>query len=153
MKLRRLRASDVDALFALESAVNSFPWSRHQFDDGFDSGHFGWGFEQDGEVQGFALFSQILDETTLLNIAVRPPVRRQGLARKLLEHALHELAQRGALRCLLEVRVSNAPAIALYRSLGFSADGWRRNYYPAAAGREDALLMSRDLPGQTMETA
>jgi ribosomal-protein-alanine N-acetyltransferase len=152
LQLRPLQLQDVDALFAMENAINAFPWSRHQFDHGFQSGHFGWGFEVEGELRAFALLSQILDEATLLNIAVFPALRRQGLARKLLVYALHELVQRGARRCLLEVRVSNTPAITLYRSMGFSVDGKRRDYYPAPEGREDALLMSRDLPGQTLET-
>jgi [ribosomal protein S18]-alanine N-acetyltransferase len=152
MMLRPLQLRDADALFALESSVNAFPWSRHQFDHSFQSGHFGWGFEPDRSLRAFALFQQILDEATLLNIVVHPDLQRQGMARKLLLYAFPELVRRGAARCLLEVRVSNAPAIGLYRSLGFGTDGKRRDYYPAPQGREDALLMSRDLPGQTVET-
>jgi [ribosomal protein S18]-alanine N-acetyltransferase len=66
-------------------------------------------------------------------------------------HALKELGERDATRCLLEVRVGNLGAIALYSSLGFGVDGRRRDYYPAANGREDALLMSRTLPYQTID--
>lgn len=152
MKLRALRGADAQTLWMLECLENPFPWSLRQFEQSVDAGHFGWALEEHGEMWGFALFSQILDEATLLNIVVHPHRRRQGIARHLLSTALGALAARGALRCFLEVRVGNARAIALYRSLGFSVDGTRRDYYPAAGGREDALLMSRDLPYQTLET-
>jgi len=62
-----------------------------------------------------------------------------------MQGAFELLGKSGAKRCLLEVRASNAAARGLYRSLGFQVDGVRKNYYPAATGREDALLMSREL--------
>jgi len=152
MNLRALHSADAQTLWMLECLENPFPWSLRQFEQSFDAGHFGWALEEGGDVWGFALFSQILDEATLLNIVVHPDRRRQGLARHVLSTALGSLAARGAVRCFLEVRVSNARAIALYRTLGFTVDGTRRDYYPAAGDREDALLMSRDLPYQTLET-
>jgi ribosomal-protein-alanine N-acetyltransferase len=152
MRLRELSAGDAAALHALEVATNAFPWSLQQFSDSFGAGHCGWGVERAGALQGFALFSQILDEATLLNILVCAEAQRQGLARRLLQTALPELSRRGARRCLLEVRVGNAAAIALYRRFGFGVDGRRRDYYPTLDGREDALLMSRDLPFQNLET-
>jgi len=152
MSLRTLLADDATALWELECLDNPFPWSLRQFEESFGSDHFGWGAERAGRLQGFALLSQILDEATLLNIVVHPELRRQGLGRNLLLTALAGLSLRGAARCFLEVRVSNARAIALYRSLGFRVDGKRRDYYPAATGREDALLMSRDLPYQVLES-
>lgn len=152
MKLRPLAAREVPALHALEKATNAFPWSRQQFVEAFTAHHFGWGAERDGELRAFALFSLVLDEASLLNILVHPEAQRQGLATALLQKALPELFQRGARRCFLEVRVGNEAAIALYQRFGFGVDGRRRDYYPAAGGREDALLMSRDLPYRTMES-
>lgn len=151
MKLRPLRPQDVERLHALETAANVFPWSRAQFTDSFRDGHFGWAVEEAGQLQGFALFARVLDEATLLNVIVDPALRRRGIGRQLLLDALRELARNEVRRCLLEVRVGNAAAIALYRALGFVADGTRRDYYPAAGGRENALLMSRDLPEQNLE--
>lgn len=144
--LRALTAEEIPTLTAIESAENPFPWSVRQFHDGFAMGDFGWGMERASLLIGFVLFSQVLDEATLLNIAVLPPWRRRGFARQLLLHGLRELEQAGTSRCLLEVRVSNLSAIELYSSLGFEVDGRRRDYYPAVIGREDALLMSRFLP-------
>jgi ribosomal-protein-alanine N-acetyltransferase len=144
--LRKLTADDVPAMFAMESSANHFPWSLHQFSDSFSIGDFGWGVVRADLLVAFALFSHVIDEATLLNIVVHPYWQRRGIARELLVHALRQLGEREATRCLLEVRVGNLGAIALYSSLGFGVDGRRRDYYPAANGREDALLMSRSLP-------
>ena len=138
-------------MYAMEVSANQFPWSLHQFNDSFAIGDFGWGVERANLLVAFALFSHVIDEATLLNIVVHPYWQRRGLARELLVHALQELSAREAARCLLEVRVGNLGAIALYSSLGFGVDGRRRDYYPAANGREDALLMSRALPYQTID--
>lgn len=151
--LRKLTAADAPALYAIEQMANPFPWSLRQFQDSFAIGDFGWGMERGAETVnktliGFILFSHVIDEATLLNIVIHPQWRRHGFARELLLFGLRELTQRGATRCLLEVRVSNFGAIELYSSLGFEVDGKRRDYYPAHEGREDALLMSRGLPLQ-----
>ncbi|MDB6061857.1 MAG: rimI [Verrucomicrobiaceae bacterium] len=144
--LRELTVTDAPTLFAIESLHNPFPWSLRQFHDSFAMGDFGWGLERANLLIGFILFSQVLDETTLLNLVIHPQWRRRGFARQLLIQGLRQLEQAGAVRCLLEVRVSNFNAIELYSLLGFEVDGKRRDYYPAANGREDALLMSRFLP-------
>jgi ribosomal-protein-alanine N-acetyltransferase len=149
--IRELRPSDAPALYRIETASTIFPWSQKQFAEGLAGGEFGWGVEANGELVGFALFLQVLDEATLLNTAVHPEWRRRHFARALLSHALTQLVARGVARCMLEVRVGNSGAVALYRALGFCVDGRRPNYYPAIGGREDALLMSRALPGQSLE--
>jgi ribosomal-protein-alanine N-acetyltransferase len=145
--LREALPGDAPDLHRIDAASTPFPWLESQFAKGLQDGEFGWVWVCDGVVHAFALFGQILDDVTLLNIAVEPGWRRRRLARKLLESALRQLDTRGATRCLLEVRVGNDAAIALYRSLGFCDDGIRRYYYPTVdGGREDALLMSLALP-------
>jgi ribosomal-protein-alanine N-acetyltransferase len=144
--LRKLSEADVPAIYAIENAANDFPWSLRQFQDSFAIGDFGWGIERGDLLIAFSLYSHVIDDATLLNIVVHPYWRRRGFARELLLHGLRELEQRGATRCLLEVRYSNLGAIELYSALGFEVDGKRRDYYPAVGGREDALLMSRALP-------
>lgn len=145
--LRAASVLDAAALHSIECASTPFPWSQAQFAEGLRSGEFGWVQVAAAEPRAFALFSQVLDEVTLLNIAVDPGWRRRGFARALLEFALPELSARGGARCLLEVRSGNEAAINLYRCLGFIDDGIRRDYYPAVGGgREDALLMSCALP-------
>jgi [ribosomal protein S18]-alanine N-acetyltransferase len=98
-------------------------------------------------LAGFSACSRVLDEATLLALVVHPLHRRRGNGRALLAASLDALAGAGAARCLLEVRVSNRAALALYAGAGFREDGRRRGYYPGASTleREDAVLMSRAL--------
>ena len=84
----------------------------------------------------------VLDEATLFNIAVDPAFQRRGLGRELLTHLIRELETRDVFTLWLEVRASNVAAIALYESLGFNEATIRRNYYPTAEGREDAIIMA-----------
>jgi ribosomal-protein-alanine N-acetyltransferase len=87
----------------------------------------------------------VLDEVHILNLTVAPSARRRGLGRALLNRALDRAREVGATSAYLEVRVSNAAAIDLYRSAGFEEIAQRRDYYPAANGREDALILRKVL--------
>ena len=95
--------------------------------------------EEDGAILGYAVLSVILDEGSLDNIAVAPHCRRQGVADALLS-ALTGFGRDHLAVLMLEVRASNAPAIALYEKHGFAAVGRRKNYY--SAPKEDAILMT-----------
>lgn len=145
LALRPLTAADAERLAAIDAAAVDFPWRLFQFREGLAGREFGWGAENKSELIGFALCSLLLDEATLLNIAVHPDSQRRGIAWQLLNRAVTDCRDRGAARMLLEVRESNASAIALYRRAGFVIDGVRRDYYPALTGREAALLMSLPL--------
>ncbi len=94
-----------------------------------------------GAAAGFALGKIAADEAELYQIAVLPEYRRQGIAAQLLTefHAL--LKEKGAARCFLEVRSRNAPAIALYESLGYKRISTRREYY----GDDDAAIYRIEL--------
>lgn len=136
--------TDLQALCALEMAAASAPapWSRVQLADSLAQ-HRVLLAERAGSLLGYAVFRELCDEAELFNILVSPEARRQGIGRLLL-HAL--IAALGQARCLhLEVRAGNAAAIALYEGEGFARVGLRRGYYPADAGREDAVLMRLDL--------
>jgi ribosomal-protein-alanine N-acetyltransferase len=99
----------------------------------------------DDQVCGYLAYALVLEEATVRDVAVHPQYQGMGLGRCLLQAALQHMRDRGASRCLLEVRSSNRGGVALYRGSGFKLDGERRNYYPAENGREDALLMSLQL--------
>lgn len=92
-----------------------------------------------GELVGFAGYFAAADQADILDVAVLPAHRRRGIARALMETVLAEAASDGVQTMFLEVRASNAPAIALYTLLGFTPCGKRKNYY--SAPREDAVLM------------
>lgn len=90
------------------------------------------------EVVGYALFWHVADEVHLLNVAVAPAHRRQGLGRALVEELVRYAREHAAAKIFLEVRVSNAPAIQLYEAFGFERLDVRKRYY---ADGEDALDM------------
>lgn len=148
MKLRDFAAGDLKAIADIEQAVAEVPWPISQFQSSIAAGHRCTVLEHDGRVIGFTIFSLVIDEASLLNIAVHPDWLGRGCGRRLLQAGLAWLAAAGARECYLEVRVSNRIAQALYRSLDFDVVGARRAYYPTAGGREDALVMRHVLPRQ-----
>ncbi len=161
MKWRHRLAGPADAekLAEIDAAASSDPWSAAQFtaactrveshahgaaqDTGVSEGILL--IEHSAQVGGFVVYSRVLEEGSIHNIAVLPHCRRQGAAHHLLQAVLVTLANLGVERCLLEVRASNIAARSLYRDSGFQVDGVRKNYYPSKHGREDALLMSKAL--------
>lgn len=94
---------------------------------------------------GCALLRTAGGEAEVLTIAVTPGARRRGLGAALLDACLAAAAAAGAGRLLLEVSAANEPAISLYARAGFAEIGRRRDYYAGRVGREDAVLMARDL--------
>lgn len=148
--MRQALPGDAVRLAALDVETNPNPWPVSRFstvcaDDGRPARVLLVG--DAGEIDGFVVFSQVLDEATVENIGVASRRRRRGLARTLLGAAFVRMRVARASRCLLEVRSSNLPARALYESLGFVTDGVRPGYYaPDDCGvPEDALLMSKPL--------
>ena len=137
---------DLDGVATLEARLQAFPWSRGNFADSLVAGYSAWVARRGGELIGFSVVMAALDEAHLLNIGVAAAWQGQGHGARLLRHAMQQARQDGAARLLLEVRPSNARAVALYRHFGFDEIGRRKGYYPAAVGREDALVFARSLP-------
>ena len=149
---RRVRlASPADAvvLAELDRLVNRSPWTLAQFElacaDGVNSTEHTLLAEEGGRVLGFVVYTLVLDEACIHSIAVQPRQQGRGHGRFLLRSALAAAKRDGAGRCYLEVRASNAAARALYEKFSFQYDGLRKGYYSARDGREDAVLMSRQL--------
>ncbi|GAB1233253.1 ribosomal protein S18-alanine N-acetyltransferase [Ferrigenium sp. UT4] len=141
MILRDMRATDLDAVVAIERAVHAHPWTRGNFDDALRSGYQCMVAETEQGMLGYAVMLLGPDEAELLDIAVAADRQRQGWGGRLLGGMLILARRHGMRRAVLEVRVSNTPAIAMYRRQGFVEIGLRRDYYPALNGREDAMLM------------
>lgn len=143
--MREASTDDAPAIAALDARVNASPWSADAVRETLQRAG---GFVlcmPDGALAGFVLFTVVADECEILDVAIDPEYRRAGRAGRLLEAAQRAAADRGATRCLLEVRESNASAQAFYHSAGFAVTGRRRDYYRTTTGREDALLMSRSI--------
>ncbi|MBL5898913.1 ribosomal protein S18-alanine N-acetyltransferase [Lelliottia amnigena] len=137
-----LTTTDLASAFAIETRAHAFPWSEKTFASNQGERYLNFRMDVDGEMAAFAITQVVLDEATLFNIAVDPAFQRRGLGRELLEFLIRELEARDVFTLWLEVRASNAAAIALYESLGFNEATIRRNYYPTADGREDAIIMA-----------
>lgn len=129
----------------LEARAYPFPWTQSIFVDCLKHGYSGWIYEQDGKLLGYAMMMFVLDEMHLLNICIAPEGQGKGLGSRLLK-TLERIARSGkAETCFLEVRQSNFSAIRLYLNAGFNEVGLRKGYYPAAFGREDAIVMAKTL--------
>ncbi len=144
-RIRPMRESDLDAVHAIEFGANAFPWSRNIFSDCLRAGHACSVLVREGVVDAFGILEVRGVESRVLNLCVRRPVQGQGLGRMLLVSIIDAARGRGADTLTLEVRVTNRSARRLYRSLGFHEVGLRPGYYPAARGREDALILARHL--------
>lgn len=140
-----LTAHDLPAAFVIEKASHAFPWTQSTFTSNQGERYLNLKLTCNDTLVAFAITQVVLDEATLFNIAVHPSHQRQGHGRHLLEQLIETLEARGITTLWLEVRASNANAIALYEQLGFNEVSVRRNYYPAANGREDAVIMALPL--------
>ncbi len=145
--LRPMRRADVEAVHGIERISYPFPWSRGIFSDCLRIGYCCRIAELGREVCAYSILSAAAGEAHLLNLCVAPAHRRSGLGALMLQGVTVDATLLGARRLFLEVRPSNAPAMALYHAAGFRTIGRRPGYYPADAGREDALVMVRHLPG------
>jgi ribosomal-protein-alanine N-acetyltransferase len=135
----------LDEVVAIERRAYRHPWTRGNFADSLRSGYEAQLLIAEETVIGYFVAMQGVDEVHLLNITVDPDCQGQGWGRVLLDAlALWARAQR-AQWLWLEVRTSNARAQQVYQRYGYRRVGERRNYYPAAQGREDAIVMSYKL--------
>lgn len=127
------------------------PWQQSSFLDCLTPPYFALALQDDGQLVGYALLLLVLDEATLMDIAIAPERRGQRAGSLLLQETIKACREKGAQTLWLEVRASNAPAIALYAGHGFMLVERRKAYYTTEGGREDALIM-RCLLGQEETT-
>jgi ribosomal-protein-alanine N-acetyltransferase len=143
---RPMRESDLEAVSQLEAQCHPAPWTVGNFRDALAAGYSTVVGETGGEIVVYGVLMIGPGEAQILNLTVAPAARRCGLARALLRRFLDDALRLGAEQCFLEVRLSNAPAIALYRAEGFAPVARRTGYYPSAdsaGAREDALVLRR----------
>jgi ribosomal-protein-alanine N-acetyltransferase len=144
-RVRPMTESDLPRIHRIELASYEYPWTLGNFADSLQAGYSMWVREADGEIIGYYILMAAAGEAHLLNLTIAPMWRRHGLGRDLLEHCLARACDHRATSLFLEVRTSNASAIGLYHSSGFVDLAVRRGYYPARDGREDALIMKKEL--------
>ena len=144
-----MTVADLDAVMAIEGQAYEFPWTRGNFIDSLAAGYRAEVLRSaDGGLCAYCVAMSGVEEMHLLNLTVAPDWQHRGLACGLLDALVADSRAAGAASLWLEVRESNQRARDVYRRYGFAQAGWRRAYYPAAAGRrEDACVMRLPLNG------
>lgn len=147
--LRPMIESDLHKVMEVERVAYPFPWTKGIFKDCLTAGYCCWVIEDtdsvEGIFKGYGILSVAAGEAHVLNVAICPRQRRQGLARHLMFHLLDIAKDHNVETVFLEVRPSNTAAFKLYHALGFNQVGQRKGYYPTEKGREDALIMALTL--------
>lgn len=152
LDFQSMTVADLVDVTAMEQRSYPFPWSYGVFADSLKAGYRAWVAREQGAIVAYAVMMVVLDEAHLLNIAVVPELQGCGLGRAMLTHLLADARRQGSQFMFLEVRPSNTNALEMYRRFDFAVIGKRRGYYPAANGREDAIVMSCDI-GKAMVAA
>ncbi|MBT8446837.1 MAG: ribosomal protein S18-alanine N-acetyltransferase [Gammaproteobacteria bacterium] len=142
---RRMGENDLEAVLGIESESYQFPWTRGIFLDCLRVGYPACVVEVDDAVSGYSVMTVGAGDCHILNLCIAPVQRRDGHGRALLEYMLNAALRQRARTAYLEVRPSNVSALRLYEAAGFVEVGVRKAYYPADDGREDALVLSRNL--------
>jgi ribosomal-protein-alanine N-acetyltransferase len=145
INVRPMQEEDVEDVMAIENVVCEFPWTADIFRDCIKVGYSCWVIEENQLICGYALLSVSAGEGHVLNICIDPVHQRKGLGMRLMKHLIEQARILKADTVYLEVRVSNTGAFDLYRKLGFIVIGHRKEYYPAKAGREDAIVLAISL--------
>ncbi len=133
----------VDQLISIDSSSGGYPWGTRNINKVCNQKNWGaYLFLFENLPAGFIVFQRILDEASILHLAVHKGFQQRGVAKKLLHYFIEECGKRSIASVFLEVRESNLNAIKLYASFGFQEIGIRRNYYPTSEGFENGLDMA-----------
>ena len=146
--IREAVPADIDTIYGIEQVSFSVAWSRDSFVSAFASDMTKiYAAEENGSVIGFGCIIVFPPDSEILNIAVLPEYRGQGIGNRLLSAMMHYAGEKEADAVYLEVRESNTPARTLYEKSGFLPLGVRKNYYTKPT--ENAVLMRKTLQSET----
>ena len=143
IEILEMTAAHTWQIAELEKVCFHDPWSENSIASELGNRLSLWLVAVDGDrVVGYVGSQSVLGETDMMNIAVAPDYRRQGIAEKLVTELISRLRQKGNHSLMLEVRVSNTSARQLYDKLGFEQVGLRKNYYRNP--KEDAMILRKE---------
>lgn len=143
MIITKMLQCHVPQIAELEKLCFNDPWSENSIASELDNRLSCWLVAiADDKVVGYVGSQTVLGETDMMNIAIHPDYRKQGIATELISALIEALNERGSHSLLLEVRASNEPAKSLYLMMGFDVVGVRKNYYRNP--REDALILRKE---------
>lgn len=144
IKVSLISENDIAAVAALEKEIFSDAWSEKSIRETYEQSHaLIIGAWEEETLTGYVIFYYVLDEGEIARIAVAPQCRRKGVAARLFTGVLKECEKKEITKIMLDVRISNEPAIAFYKKHGFIEDGIRKGFYEQP--KEDALLMSKEI--------
>ena len=144
MQIRPMTKEDCVQVAAIEATSFSVPWSLKAFTETVEKENFRYFVAEDeGEIIGYCGFLFVLDEAEIPNVCVKSSARKRGVGKQMMSVLMEEAKKLGMAVLYLEVRESNTPARALYKSLGFEENGIRKNFYEHPV--EHAVLMSKTL--------
>ena len=144
-EVRRMQRTDLPDVLRNERRGYTHPWTEGIFRDCLRNGQECWLLMCSDQNVGHGILSVAAGESHLLNVCVHPDFQGHGFGRILVEHLLERARTGEASTIFLEVRPSNVAACELYDKLGFNEVGIRENYYPSNVGREDALVLAKEL--------
>lgn len=145
VEIRTMGYADLAQVIAVEKKAYPYPWTLGIFRDCLRIGYNAWVVTLDNAIIGYGIVMLSPGESHVLNICIDPEYQKKGLGRYLLRHLVKKSIQTDVDMMLLEVRRSNTGAQELYKSEGFHELGARKSYYPAADGREDAIILAKYL--------
>ncbi len=143
-QLESMQLENLPSVMVNELQCYEYPWTEGVFADCIKSGYECWLLVIQGEIKGHGILSVAPGESHLLNVCINPECQGDGYGRILVKHMLDRARENAVSSMFLEVRPSNLIAYKLYESLGFNEVGIREDYYPAAKGREDAIVFAME---------
>ncbi|MFH1368424.1 MAG: ribosomal protein S18-alanine N-acetyltransferase [Elusimicrobiota bacterium] len=142
LHFEKLKIEHLDDVVDIENRSFKQPWIRGMFEREICLSISKFFIaKNDNNIVGYGGYWWVADEAHLVNLAVHPDFRRQGIAGRIIDHIMPIMRGQGITKILLEVRRSNLSALALYEKIGFRNNGIRKNYYVD----EDAILMEKIL--------
>ena len=145
IRIRAMKHDDLPHVSDIERRSYDFPWSHGVFRDCLLAGYLCTVLERNDDVAGYSILSVAAGEAHILNLCIDPSYRSHGYGEKLLDDILFRARTASVREIFLEVRPSNAHAIALYKKKGFHQVANRPAYYQAQEGREDAAVLAKKL--------
>ena len=143
--IREMTSDDLGRVIDVEIAAYEHPWTLGIFRDCLRVGYSCWVYEDQATVVAYGIVMLGGAEAHVLNLCTHPDYQRRGIGRLMLNHLTQVSRESGADTILLEVRESNIIAMQLYLSADFHQLGGRTGYYPDHEGREDAIILAKNL--------
>ncbi len=144
-----MKISDIEDVIKIEERNYPIAWSKGIMKDCIKTAYHCITLKEGGYIIAYAFLMTSFDESHLLNMCVDKPYQGKGLGRKILKHLENICKINQSEVFLLEVRESNPVAQHLYHSFGFNVIGVRKNYYRCIKGRENAIVMTKNLINPT----